>query len=95
MGVATGHSPQSVRFTTLGVPKGHYDLSVVANGISSHNVNFYQEVMPQAEIIELRRELKSLQRSVQSFASTIKVEEPICEPKRSHKDEEDEKSEKK
>ncbi len=36
MGVATGHSLQSVRFTTHGIPHGHYDLCVVANGISSH-----------------------------------------------------------
>lgn len=36
MGVATGHSLQSVRFSTQGVPHGHYDLCVVANGIASH-----------------------------------------------------------
>ena len=41
MGVATGHSLQSVRFTTHGVPHGHYDLCVVANGISSHCVSFH------------------------------------------------------
>jgi len=40
MGVATGHSLQSVRFSTHGVPHGHYDICVVANGISSHCASF-------------------------------------------------------
>jgi hypothetical protein len=35
MGVATGHSPQSVRFTVGNIPDGTYELCVVANGISS------------------------------------------------------------
>jgi hypothetical protein len=40
LGVATGGSLQSCRFTALGVPYGEYDLCVIANGISSHCVNF-------------------------------------------------------
>ena len=40
LGVATGASLQSVRFTTTGLPYGNYDLCVVANGISSHCVDF-------------------------------------------------------
>jgi hypothetical protein len=39
LGVATGHSLQSLRFTAHHVPHGHYDLCVVANGISSHCVS--------------------------------------------------------
>ena len=40
MGVATGHSLQSVRFSVSGLPAGNYDLSVIANGISSHERSF-------------------------------------------------------
>jgi hypothetical protein len=40
MGVATGASLQSLRFTAANVPYGHYDLCVIANGISSHCVSF-------------------------------------------------------
>ena len=40
MGVATGSSMESVRFTVPNVPSGSYDLCVVANGISSHCVDF-------------------------------------------------------
>jgi hypothetical protein len=40
MGVATGGSLESVRFTVPNVPHGSYDLCVVANGISSHCVDF-------------------------------------------------------
>ena len=40
MGVATGASLQSVRFITPNIPYGAYDLCVIANGISSHCVNF-------------------------------------------------------
>jgi hypothetical protein len=36
MGVATGPSLQSCRFTLAGVPSGRYELRVIANGISSH-----------------------------------------------------------
>ncbi len=40
MGVATGPSLQSVRFNAQNVPYGHYDLCVIANGISSHCISF-------------------------------------------------------
>jgi hypothetical protein len=40
MGVAPGGSLESVRFTVPNVPHGSYDLCVVANGISSHCVDF-------------------------------------------------------
>jgi hypothetical protein len=40
-GVATGASPQSVRFSAEHVPYGHYELCVIANGISSHCVRFW------------------------------------------------------
>jgi len=40
LGVATGASLQSARFTTPNIPYGDYDLCVIANGISSHCVSF-------------------------------------------------------
>jgi hypothetical protein len=40
MAVATGSSLQSVRFTVGNIPESDYDLSVVANGISSHACAF-------------------------------------------------------
>jgi hypothetical protein len=41
MAVATGGALQSVRFSVPGsLPHGHYDLCVIANGISSHCVDF-------------------------------------------------------
>lgn len=40
MGVATGSSIQSVRFSAAAAPYGHYELCVVANGISSHCESF-------------------------------------------------------
>ncbi len=40
MGVATGASLQSARFTLPPMPYGNYDLCVVANGISSHCIDF-------------------------------------------------------
>jgi Kelch motif len=40
LGVATGGSLQSARFTTPNIPYGEYDLCVIANGISSHCVSF-------------------------------------------------------
>jgi hypothetical protein len=40
-GVGTGGALESVRFTVPpGLPHGHYDMCVVANGISSHCVDF-------------------------------------------------------
>jgi hypothetical protein len=40
MGVATGGALESVRFRVPSLPHGSYDLCVVANGISSHCVDF-------------------------------------------------------
>jgi hypothetical protein len=40
MAVATGASLQSVRFDAANVPYGTYELSVIANGISSHVIDF-------------------------------------------------------
>jgi len=40
LGVATGASLQSTRFTLPNLPYGEYDLCVIANGISSHCVPF-------------------------------------------------------
>ena len=40
MGVATGGAPESVRFDARHVPFGDFELCVIANGISSHCVNF-------------------------------------------------------
>lgn len=39
-GVATGTLPQSVRFDAAHVPYGHYELCVIANGISSRCISF-------------------------------------------------------
>jgi hypothetical protein len=40
MAVATGASLESVRFDASNVPYGDYELVVIANGISSHEINF-------------------------------------------------------
>lgn len=40
LGVATGASLQSARFSAANAPYGDYDLCVIANGISSHCVSF-------------------------------------------------------
>jgi hypothetical protein len=121
MGVATGDSLQSLRFAAPHVPHGHYDLCVVANGISSHCLSFRhhksgkecgcessssgcskcscreacesrcceEDSVIEPEILALKRELKSLQKSVHLFASRIKIEEPKRDRKRTHKDEDD------
>ncbi len=117
MGVATGDSLQSVRFTIPHLPHGDYDICVVANGISSHCVSFThhkpkrhghgcgesecsecccretredccceEESAIEPEILELKREVKNLQRSVHRLASQIKMEGPERERKHSHKD---------
>ena len=39
-GVATGTYLQSVRFSAAHIPYGHYELCVIANGISSHCIGF-------------------------------------------------------
>ena len=41
LGVATGTSTQSCRFTVGNIPRGEYELEVIANGISSHPVRFH------------------------------------------------------
>jgi hypothetical protein len=38
--VSTPSAPQSVRFSAEHIPYGHYEICVVANGISSHCVHF-------------------------------------------------------
>jgi hypothetical protein len=38
--VATGSSPQSVRFSAAHIAYGHYELRVIANGVSSQGVTF-------------------------------------------------------
>jgi hypothetical protein len=38
--VATGNFPQSVRFSAAHIPYGHYELNVIANGISSNYIGF-------------------------------------------------------
>jgi hypothetical protein len=40
-GVATGALPQTARFSATHIPHGHYELCVIANGISSHCVGFW------------------------------------------------------
>lgn len=40
MGVATGASLQSARFSVSHIPYGNYDLCVIANGINSHCISF-------------------------------------------------------
>jgi hypothetical protein len=39
-GVASGASLQSVRFSAAHIPYGHYELCVIANGVSSHCISF-------------------------------------------------------
>jgi hypothetical protein len=41
LGVATGTSNQSCRFTVGNIPRGEYELEVIANGISSTQVRFH------------------------------------------------------
>jgi len=115
MGVATGDSLQSVRFTIPHLQHGDYDICVVANGISSHCMSFThhktkrhghgesecsecccremredccceEESAIEPEILELKREVKNLQRSVHRLAERIKIEGPERERKQSHKD---------
>ncbi len=40
MAVATGATPESVRFDASSAPYGDYELCVIANGISSHCISF-------------------------------------------------------
>jgi hypothetical protein len=116
--VATGASPQSVRFSAAQVPYGHYELCVIANGVSSHCIGFGHhdprdkrhcetccrqererrcehicdegEGAPHPEIMALRSEVRQLSRSIDRFASQVRVEEPHREPKETKRDEEGE-----
>ena len=45
-GIARGPSLQSFRFTAAHIPHGHYELCVVANGISSDCVGFHHHQFP-------------------------------------------------
>ncbi len=38
--VSTPNAPQSFRFSAAHIPHGHYELCVIANGISSHCIHF-------------------------------------------------------
>lgn len=110
MGVATGASMQSARFVASHVPHGHYDLCVVANGISSHCMTFShhkkhpaeqcccpkpdpcgckEESVLEPEILDIKRELKRLEKTVHFLASRIRIEEPKHEPKKPHHDHDD------
>lgn len=40
MAVSTVNAPESVHFSVAHIPYGHYELCVIANGISSHCVHF-------------------------------------------------------
>ena len=51
MGVATGSSLQSCRFSAEKVPYGEYDLCVIANGISSHCVTFCPSPRPLTDFL--------------------------------------------
>jgi hypothetical protein len=53
MGVFTGPSLQSVRFSVRHIPYGHYDLCVIANGISSHCVTFYHRKLIHRSILSV------------------------------------------
>lgn len=43
--VSTPNASQSVRFSAAHVPYGHYELCVIANGISSHGFHFCHQLM--------------------------------------------------
>jgi Kelch motif len=108
MGVATGASLQSCRFAPPNLPDGTYELTVIANGISSLpfalqyqrprkpaiiDVGFKREFehlgkiiyegdpwdrrgwVVDPEIVELRKELRSLQNSVERLNTMIAATE--------------------
>jgi len=54
MGVATEAALQSVRFTVTGAPAGNYDLTVIANGISSHPVSFTYAGWNKPRFLDIR-----------------------------------------
>jgi hypothetical protein len=47
MGVATGSSLQSAKFDASRIPSGSYNLRVIANGIASQPVGYFQQGKPQ------------------------------------------------
>jgi hypothetical protein len=71
LGVATGASLQSVRFTLQSVPYGEYDLCVIANGISSHCVSFCH-----------RQPSKHCCRDTEKVDPCCRHEEPCCDDDR-------------
>ena len=109
-----------MRFVAPHVPHGHYDLCVVANGISSHCESFHHRRPSKAcrceascacaaacedpcgdegsaidhDILNLKREVQSLRKSVYMLAARIRLEEPHREPKKSHRDDDDDDSKK-
>jgi hypothetical protein len=52
MGVATGSTTHSARFTVGNVPDGQYELYLIANGISSHPVHFHHHRPHKPQIID-------------------------------------------
>jgi Kelch motif len=66
MGVATGSSTQSVRFSVPNIPDGEYDLHVIANGISSHGVDFYYRRPRKPQIVDVgvKREFEHLGKEI-------------------------------
>jgi hypothetical protein len=55
MGVATGGSMQSARFRVGSLPDGNYRLCVIANGISSHCVDFHYKRSHKPIIIDVHK----------------------------------------
>jgi hypothetical protein len=66
MGVATGPTLQSCRFAPPNVPAGTYELTVVANGISSHGVVFHYRPPRKPEVLEgaVKREFENLRKEI-------------------------------
>jgi hypothetical protein len=56
MGVATGSSLQSCRFTLTGVPPCRYELRVIANGIASHPFCFEECHRPKSRCAPVKCE---------------------------------------
>lgn len=80
MGVATGSSIQSVRFTASHIPYGHYDLCVIANGISSHCVSFchHKPRKPCDCCIGIKREFETCCKEV--YEDPCCVEDLVIDP---------------
>jgi len=54
MGVATGSAVQSFKVSALGLPQGSYDLTIIANGISSNVVTVGVHLILPKEILDVR-----------------------------------------